>query len=254
MLSASLPAFSILLLEGDAEARLLADAEVAIQSIFPDRDVELVRAWATRPDWLLADGPQPASLVRCGAVPDVDVRVLLDRPHRLVIFSLLSAVTLPVQRHREGGAFLAHRGISDRWSADVVAMISAECSEEPPLSPSDAALALEPTIERLQARGSTVAVCTAFRHVNEPLQQRGWDGRLGLREVVRGLNLETARLSQRTGCFVLDFDRPLAHEGGATLNADCFGGDGRAADIALDEFASLLLDAVPDDSGTGEFA
>jgi hypothetical protein len=68
----------------------------------------------------------------------------------------------------------------------------------------------------------------------------------GLREVIRRSNLEVFRLSQRTGCFVLDFDRPLAQEGGASLNADCFGGDDRAAEIALDEFAALVLDAIPD--------
>jgi hypothetical protein len=31
------------------------------------------------------------------------------------------------------------------------------------------------------------------------------------------------------------------------LDADCFGGGERAAEIALDEFAALLLDAMPDD-------
>jgi hypothetical protein len=45
---------------------------------------------------------------------------------------------------------------------------------------------------------------------------------------------------------VFDIDRPLAQEGGAPLDADCFGGEGRAAEIALDEFGALLLDALPD--------
>jgi hypothetical protein len=106
---------------------------------------------------------------------------------------------------------------------------------------------LEPVIERLQARGSAVAVCTAFRRVKEPLEHRGREGAPALRELVRRTNREVIHLSRRTGCFVLDLDRPLAQEGGASLDADCFGGDGRAAEIALDEFAALLLDAMPDD-------
>ncbi len=115
-----------------------------------------------------------------------------------------------------------------------------------PLVPEAAAALLEPVVERMLAEGTAVAVCTAFRHVAEPLQFRPRDGRHDPAEIIRRTNLQVARLSQRTGCFVLDLDRPLAQEGGALLHADCFGGGARAQEIALDEFAALLLEALPD--------
>lgn len=239
---------SILLLHGDAEARLLADADSAIQALFVEQQMQLLRAWMTRPDWLDAGAPAaPESLLRTGALPADDVRLLLEQPHRLVVFSLLPAVSVPTLRHRGGGVFLAHRGLQANWSPDVAATVAAECSEEASLSPRAAAMALEPVIEKLQAKGTVAAVCTAFRHVREPLEYRKPDGAPGLRERIRRINLEVTRLSQRTGCFVLDLDRPLAQEGGESLGADCFGGDGRAAEIAVDEFAALVLDALPDD-------
>lgn len=235
---------SILLLQGDAEARLLVDADAAVQALFPDSAVQLLRAWTVRPDWL--EAAPPASLVQDGALPQQDLQALLRQPHRLVIFALLPAVCMPALRHRDGGRFLAHRSVRAAWSAASAAAVSMQCTEEAPLSPLAAATALEPLVERLQAQGSVVAVCTAFRRVREPLEFRGSAGVQPLRERIRRLNLEVARLSRRTGCFVLDLDRPLAQEGGATLDADCFGGDGRAAEIALDEFGALLLDALPD--------
>jgi len=244
----------ILLLEGDAEARLLVDAEAAVQAVFAGRELSVVRAWATRPDLLAATSPAaPTALVECGAVPDLDVRSLLEEPPRLVIFSLLPAVTLPALRHRDGGALVAPEALRASWAPEAAARIAAECTEEPPMSPAEAAAALEPIILRLQERGAAVALCTAFRHVHTPLEDHGHMGAPALREVIRHLNLEVAHLSQRTGCFVLDLDRPLAHEGGATLDADYLGGDGRAAEIALDEFAALLLDALPDEITPLEF-
>jgi hypothetical protein len=241
-------ASSILLLQGDAEASLLADAAQALQALFVDREMQLLRTWMTRPDWLDLSGPAaPESLVRLGALPADDVRTWLERSHRLVIFSLLPMVSAPAMRHRDGGAFLAHRGLTAGWPSDVAAAVAADCREEAPLSPRAAVAALEPVIERLQAQGTVAAVCTAFRHVAEPLEYRRQVGAPTLREQIRRINLEAARLSQRTGCFVLDLDRPLAQEGGQSLRADCFGGDGRAAEIALDEFAALVLDALPDD-------
>jgi hypothetical protein len=239
---------SILLLEGDAEHRLLVDAEAAIQSVFPDREVRLVRQWTTRPDWLDPDASARADFpLRSAVLPGADVRELLEQPHRLVIFALLPAVTRPALRHRSGAVFLAHQGLRATWSPEMAAAVAAECSEKSPITPAEAATALEPVIERLQARGSAVAVCTAFRRVKEPLEHRGREGPPALRELVRRINREVVQLSRRTGCFVLDLDRPLAQEGGASLDADCFGADGRAAEIALDEFAALLLDAMPDD-------
>jgi hypothetical protein len=246
---------SILLLEGDAEHRLLTDAEVAIQSVFPDREVQFARQWSTRPDWLGPAASAPVDFpLRSAVLPGADVGELLEKPHRLVIFALLPAVAQPALRHRSGAAFLAHQGLRASWSPETAAVVAAECSEELPISAHEAALALEPVIERLQARGSAVAVSTAFRHVKGPMEHRAREGKPGLRELVRRSNLEAARLSRRTGCFVLDFDCPLAQEGGASVDADCFGGDGRAAEIALDQFAALLLDAMPDDFMPSEVA
>jgi len=237
---------TILLLEGDAEAQWLADAEAIIPAVLPDVELQMVRAWATRPDQLdpAAEGP-PAALRRRGLIADLDPRVLLQQGHRLVIFSLLPAVALPALRHRDGGIFLPHRGLAAGWPPDAAAQLAAECSREAPMPADEAAAALEPIVEGLLAAGTAVAVCTAFRHVDEPLQYRAGIDPPALRERIRRCNLEVARLSRRTGCFVLDLDRPLAQEGGGALQADCHGGAGRAAEIALDEFAALLLDALP---------
>ncbi|MFM2288551.1 MAG: hypothetical protein RL684_1694 [Pseudomonadota bacterium] len=237
---------SILLLQGDAEASLLADGEVALQAVFPDADVQFIRAWATRPDWLGDDASAPPAFVADGAAGLHDVRELLAQPHRLVVFSLFPSISVPALRDRDGGAFLAHAGLRASWSDEQAARVAAECTELPALAPEAAAAALEPVIEALLARGVAVAVTNAFRRVREPLEFRGTGGQRSLRERLRALNLEIARLSQRTGCFVLDFDRPLAQEGGAPLDADCYGGGERAAEIALDEFAALVLDALPD--------
>ncbi len=241
-------AISILLLQGDAEARLLAGAQPAIQSVLPDRQVQLIRAWSTRPDWLDRDAPgPPGTLRRRGLLEDLDVRALLEQPQRLVIFSFLPAVALAALKHRDGGVFLAHQGVRERWSPQDAAVIEAQCAQQPALSPHDAAMALEPIIERLQRRGTAVAITSAFRHVREPLQHQQRTGPPPLRELIRRSNLEVARLSQRTGCFVLDLDRPLAQEGGEALASDCFGGTGRAAELALEELVALLMDALPDE-------
>ncbi len=238
----------ILLLHGDAEARLLADAASVLQTVVPHRKVQLAASWMTRPDLLSPSAPAPPKSLRTrGILPDVDARVLLDQPHRLVLISLFPAVAFPVLRHRSGGAFLAHRALRAGWSPEDASAVAAECVEEAPLSPEEAASALEPVIGRLHERGAAVAVCTSFRHVREPLEHRRREGAPSLRELVRRTNLEVARLSQRTGCFVFDVDRPLAQEGGASLGADCFGGTGFAADVAVDELITLLFDALPDD-------
>jgi len=191
---------SILLLQGDAEAQLLADAELALELVFPGREVRLSRAWM----------PTTAEQVRIA-------HDLLEQPQRLVILSLLPAVA-------------ARAG-----------------TLQPPLSPQDAAAALEPIIEQLQLGGAVVALTTAFRHSSEPLQHRHMDGPPTLRELVRRTNLEVARLSHRTGCFVLDLDRALAEVGGSSLAADCFGGTGQAAELAVEEFVALIADALPDE-------
>lgn len=247
-------AISILLLHGDAEARLLADADVAIQSMFVDREVQLIKQWAMRPDCIDLSVPATVDSQKrpSDLVPGTDVRELLEQPHNLVIFSLLPAVTLPALRDKLGTVFLPHAGLRASWSPEVTARVATEYSEQPPLSPVEAARALEPVIERLLASGSAVAVCTTFRHVKAPLQYRRGSGMTDLRELIRRTNFEVFCLSRRTGCFVLDFDRPLAQEGGASLNADCYGGDDRAAEIALDEFAALLLDTIPNDFTSSE--
>jgi hypothetical protein len=203
---------SILLLQGDAEAQLLADAEVALELVFPGREVQLSRAWMPRPDCLDSEAAD-AEQARIA-------RDLLEQPQRLVILTLLPAVAM-----RAG-------------------------TVQAPLSPQDAANALEPIIERLQQRGTVVALTTAFRHIAEPLQHRHTDEPPTLRELVRRTNLEVARLSHRTGCFVLDLDRALAEIGGSTLAADCFGGTGQAAELAVEEFVALIADALPDELET----
>jgi hypothetical protein len=229
---------SILLLQGDAEARLLADAELALQLVFPDREVRMVRAWMSRPDWLESDA---------SAVQVREARDRLEQPHTLVILSLLPAVAVRALRHRRGELFLEHRGVRAQWSAEQAAANDAACTVQAPLSPQDAAVALEPIVERLQRRGAVVALTTGFRHVREPLQHRHTGDLPTLRERVRRTNLEVARLSHRTGCFVLDLDRPLAEWGGGPLGADCFGGAARAAELAVEEFVALIADALPDE-------
>jgi hypothetical protein len=215
--------------------------------------VSFTRAWGTRPDWL---GPEsaglPPALVKRGLLPDEDAGALLAQQHHLVILSLLPAAAMPALRHRDGGAFLVHRGIRAGWNDHAHAAVAAECVELLPLTPEAAATLMEPVIERLIAAGTAVAVCTAFRHVAGPLEFRRETGSTTLREIVRRTNLQVTRLSRRTGCFVLDLDRPLAQEGGAALRADCFGGGARAKEIALDEFAALLFDALPDVIATTE--
>lgn len=239
---------SILLLQGDAEARLLADAQFALQSVFPDREVRLVRAWMSRPDWLQAQAPAlPEPVRRCG-LPQVQyARDLLERRHGLAILSLLPAVAVRALRHSSGERFLEHRGLRAQWCAEEAAAIDATCTVQAPLSPQAAAAALEPIIERLQQRSTVVALTTAFRHVQEPLQHRLMGGPPALRDLVRRTNLEVARLSQRTGCFVLDLDRPLAERGGGPLDADCFGGAADAAELAVEELVALIAEAVPDE-------
>jgi len=204
---------SILLLQGDAEARLLADAELALELVFPGREVRFRRAWMPRPDRLASE--EPSEQVRIA-------RDLLEQPQRLVILPLLPTVAV---------------------RADTV---------QAPLSPQDAAAALEPIIERLQQRDTVVALTTAFRHIPEPLQHRHVEAAPTLRELVRRANLEVARLSHRTGCFVLDLDRALAEVGGGALGADCFGGSGQAAELAVEEFVALIADALPDELGAVE--
>lgn len=229
---------SILLLQGDAEAQLLADAELALALVFPDREVRMVRAWMSRPDWLRSDAT---------AVQVREARDQLEQPHNLVILSLLPAVAVRALRLGSGELLLEHREVRGQWSAEQAAANDAACTVQAPLAPQDAAAALEPIIGGLQQRGAAVALTTGFRHVREPLQHRHIGDPRTLRERVRRTNLEVARLSHRTGCFVLDLDRSLAQWGGGPLGADCFGGGAQAAELAVEEFVALIADALPDE-------
>jgi hypothetical protein len=241
--------FPVLVLRGDAEASLMADAGTYLGAALPHLGFAVTSAWATRPDLLAPDAPPPPrSLRERGIIPDVDVRALLDRPHRLVVLPFFPGVAAPLFQHRDGGAFLAHRKLRANWTPEQAEVVAAECTAAPPLPVSEAAEALAVVVERLHAAGTAVALCTAFRHVNEPLDDRPRRTTPSTRDLVRASNLAVARLSARTGCFVLDVDRVLAEEGGALLAADCFGGHGRAAEIALDELLSLFFDALPDDA------
>jgi hypothetical protein len=246
-LNTSAQPLSVLVLQGDAEASLLAGAGPFLQGLFPHRAVDWCSAWSPRVDQLAAGGtPVPEALRRAGLLPALDPGALLEARRDLVIVPILPSVAMPFLRHRSGGAFLAHRGLRAAWSPADAAAVAAECTELPPLSPAEAASALEPTIVALQERGAAVVVCNAFRRVREPLAHRRPDGPPSLRELVRSTNLEIARLSQRTGCFVLDLDRPLAQQGGAELDADCFGGADAAGEIALDELVGVLFDVMPE--------
>lgn len=238
---------SVLLLQGDAEASLLADGDVALQAIFPEREIVITRLWATRPDWLASDAlVVPAHWNEQGEFLDGNVAEQLREPHRLVVISLLSAVALPAYQHASGARFVAHRNLMQALPAAVVEDIQQHCQRLDPMQPEAAIAAIEPVVEALLANGVAVAIVNAFRHVKEALAFQSDDTTPSLRERVRRLNLLIAQLSQRTGCFVLDVDRPLAQVGGATLQADCFGGNERAAELVLDEFAALALDALPD--------
>lgn len=237
---------TLLLLQGDAESRLLADAEVALQVVFAGNEVRLDRAWMNRPEWLTEAQPALPDGYAAGGLPPDGARALLGQRYQLVLLSPLALISMPGLRHRGGGAFLAHRALRAGWPPEAAAVVAADCTELPPMAPRAAIAALEPLVQQLLVAGTAVVVCNAFRHVIEPLQWRAMTGERTLRERIRELNLEVARLSQRTGCFVLDLDRPLAQEGGATLQADCFGGGERAAELALDEFAAVVLDALPD--------
>lgn len=241
------PERTILLLQGDAEARLLADADVALEAVLGP-GIRLVRAWAPRLDWL-ADGM--VAPVEPG-VPLQPVAGLLAAGHRMVILAALPSIACTSLRSADGTRLLAHQGLP----AGLAGAGGPAGADDAPLAPSAVIAALEPQLEALLARGVAVAVCGGFRHVREPRRCRAGDGAVPLRDRIRELNLGLARLSQRTGCFVLDLDRPLAQEGGAPLECDCFGGDGRANEIALDELAALALDALPDemaglDAGAG---
>lgn len=243
----------VLLLHGDAEASLLAGAEGLLQAVILHRTIEWKAAWCPRADMLAPEAPPPPPALRArGLVPDEDPRALLEAGPRLVLLPLLPSVTVPLLRHRDGGAFLMHPGLRAGWSAAEAEAVDAECERVAPLEVGEAAAALEPVIESLQARGAAVAIVNAFRHVREPLAHRRPEGPTPLRDRVRQVNLEAARLSRKTGCFVLDVDRPLAQEGGAALGADCFGGQGRASELVADELLGLVYDALPDEAMPGE--
>lgn len=243
---------SILLLHGDAEARLLADAGELLRASLSHRDVAWHSAWMPTPAQLSLVTPSPSeALRRSGLLPETDARALLEQDHDLVILTLFPAVAQPLLRHPDGGVLLAHRGLREGWS-EAQSAAAAGCIVGSAPSPSQAAMELEPVIQRLQARDVTVALCMTFRHVPTYIAHRRVDASSTLRDLVRGTNLEVARLSQRTGCFVLDLDRPLAQEGGASLAADCFGGAGRAAELAVEELLGLVFDAIPESAFPAE--
>jgi hypothetical protein len=246
------PTISILALQGDAEATLLALAGASLPALFPDREVIFTTAWATRSDLLAADAPPPPLSLRAqGLLPDLDVRDLLRQKHDLVLLSLLPDAALPLFKSNDGGSFVQHRTVAATWSEQQRSAVAQSCVDVGLLDLGDAEKALEAAIVRLQDNGAVVALCTVFRHVTEPLEHRVGTTVSPLRERIRAVNLMAARLSQRTGCFVLDLDRALAHEGGRALSIDCFGGASpRAQELALDELFALVLDALPEANQT----
>ena len=238
----------ILILQGDAEARLLAGAPELLPAAFPQAGLRVSTAWSTRSELLLPGAPGlPRAVAARGLVPGIPARELLEQSWKLVIFSLLPDAALPLLRWNGDGALVAHRAVREGWSPVDAAWVEAESRAEELGDPAASARELEAVIEPLQQRGAVVAVTTVFRHVLAGLEHRRGPGPASLRERIRQTNLEATRLSHRTGCFVLDLDRALAHEGGAALQADCFGGSGRAQELALDELLALLLEAIPDE-------
>jgi hypothetical protein len=243
---------SILILQGDAEARMLGQGQATLQACFPECEIDFAAAWTTRSDLLRSNGSPPAAWLRTRQLSANDnIHELLERPRDLLLFSVLADAALPILRTPDGDSFVPHRGVVERWTPQQRADVERECSEGELIDPVEAANALEPIIEKMQSRGAAVAICNIFRHTGGQPEHRGGSTTKSLRERIRAANLEVARLSHRTGCFVLDIDRALAHEGGGALQADCWGGTGRAEELALEELVALVLEAVPAVGGGG---
>ena len=105
----------------------------------------------------------PPTVRGIGLLEDLAARALLEQPHRLVVISFLPVVAIPALKHRDGGVFLAHQGLRERWSPQEAAHVQAECEPQTALSPHEAARAFEPIIDRLQQRGPAVAIASAPR-------------------------------------------------------------------------------------------
>jgi hypothetical protein len=94
-------------------------------------------------------------------------------------------------------------------------------------------------VHNLQLQKTVVALATIFRHVPHDHPRRSeW------REEIRRRNAMARRLSHKTGAYIFDVDRELAHKGALKLQADCFGGGEAAADVALSELMTLILETA----------
>jgi hypothetical protein len=89
-------------------------------------------------------------------------------------------------------------------------------------------------VERLQATGAPVFVCTVFRHVRQGAAP-------GLRERIRRLDRMAVELSHTLGVAVVDFDRAMAHIGARALNSDYRLSGVLAAEVAGHTIAWSLL-------------
>ena len=236
---------SVLILQGDAEALLFAQAELTLQACFPSAEISVHSAWTTRSD-LLGDAATDNQAKGGWGKPPISE--LLAQPHDLVILSTLPDVALPLWSGPRG-RFVVHRGVAESWSASERSEVEGESSVGAMVDLEAAVESLQRVIEELMSRGQAVALCNVFRRVPEPLQHRVTPGSVSLRRRALAMNLEVAKLSHRTGCFVVDLDRVLAHEGGAALNADCFGGGERAEELALEELVAVVLEALPQATG-----
>jgi hypothetical protein len=244
-------ALAILILQGDAEARLLKEAEATLQAGFPDCAVRVTNTWTTRSDFLGSDASSTPWIRGHQLLPTPGTKEVLEGSYDLVLLSVLADAVLSIQRTPDGGSFVPHRELVERWSAPQRAAIAADCVDGGLLGPTESANVLEPLIEELQHRGSAVAICNVFRHVSSETERRLGRTKSSLRERIRATNLNVTRLSRSTGCFVLDLDRALAHAGGTPLETDCFGGNGRAEELAMEELFALVLEAVPAVAGGG---
>jgi hypothetical protein len=230
---------SILILQGDPEASLLADAQATLDACFPASGVRVHQAWTTRSDLL----GQPVS-PKYGLDPrsQKSAAELVGESHDVTILSTLPDVALPLLSGGDG-AFVAHKTLAEQWTLDERTKIAESYQDGGLIELEEAEAAFERVIQDLQGRGQAVVLCNVFRHVAEPPQDRA--NASSLRSRIRAMNRLVPRLSHRTGCFVMDLDRVLAHEGGAKLGADCFGGGARAKELALEELVAVLLDALP---------
>jgi len=146
--------------------------------------------------------------------------------------------SLPLERLLEDPESCA-RLLGERWDLVLLPLSPQLENREAPLE--ETARGLLRVVAQLQDRDAQVVLANLFRHV-----PRARADRAALLSRIRELNALARRVSHETGCFLLDLDRELAHEGGLRLEADCFGGGARAAELAVAELTRLAFEVLAD--------